>query len=243
MATLALLLGGLNAFGPLSMDMYLAAFPELAQDLDISSAAVQLTLAADVVGLVVGQLIIGPLSDAHGRRRLLVGSTFLCAASSLLCAASWSIGLLLVARFIQGLSGGGGIVLARAVASDVAAGVEAARLFSSFMTVSNVAPIVAPIIGGWLLVWTGAWQSTFVLLAAFSTSLAVATMVWLPETLPPEQRHSGGLRRTLRAFRDLGRDRVFAGYTLAVTLAPRRPAAAPSRSHGAVQRAWSGYNA
>ena len=218
-AVLTLLLGGFTAFGPLSMDLYLPAFPELAADLNASQAAVQLTLTADVIGLVVGQLVLGPLSDARGRRRLLIGSTLVCAIASVLCALAPSVGWLTVWRFLQGASGGGGIVLARAVAADVASGVAAARLFSLFMTVSSVAPIAAPVLGGALLAATGSWRPMFWLLAAISLVLAVATSRAIPETLPPERRHTGGLRSTGRAFIDLARDRVFAGYALTVAFA------------------------
>src|SRR6478736_2718203 len=210
-AVLTLLLGGFTAFGPLSMDLYLPAFPELAADLDASQAAVQLTLTADVIGLVVGQLVLGPLSDARGRRRLLMGSTLVCAIASVLCALAPSVGWLTVWRFLQGAAGGGGIVLAR--------GVAAARLFSLFMTVSSVAPIAAPVLGGALLAATGSWRPMFWLLAAISLLLAVATSRAIPETLPPERRHTGGLRSTGRAFIDLARDRVFAGYALTVAFA------------------------
>jgi DHA1 family bicyclomycin/chloramphenicol resistance-like MFS transporter len=202
-AVLTVLLGGFTAFGPLSMDLYLPAFPALADDLGASQAAVQLTLTADVIGLVVGQLVLGPLSDARGRRRLLIGSTLVCAVASALCALAPSAGLLSVWRFVQGASGGGGIVLARAIAADIASGVEAARLFSLFMTVSSVAPIAAPVLGGALLAATGDWRPMFWLLAGTSLVLAAATWRAIPETLPLEKRHAGGLRQTGRAFATL----------------------------------------
>ena len=107
---LTILLGGFTAFGPLSMDLYLPAFPQLAADFGTGPAAVQLTLTADVLGLVVGQLVLGPLSDAYGRRRLLIGSALVCAVASVLCALAPTIGLLVLWRFLQGASGGGGIV-------------------------------------------------------------------------------------------------------------------------------------
>ncbi len=216
---LTLLLGGFTAFGPLSMDLYLPAFPLLADDLGTTAAAVQLTLTADVIGIVVGQLVLGPLSDAHGRRRILLGSTLVCAVASLLCALSTSAALLVLWRFVQGASGGGGIVLARAIAADIASGVEAARLFSLFMTVSSVAPILAPVLGGLILAWTGAWQPMFYLLAAVSGLLVVLSWKAIPETLPVERRHTGGLRETGLAFVRLGRDRVFTGYALTVAFA------------------------
>jgi len=219
LAGLTVMLGSLTAFGPLSMDLYLPAFPALAADLGASQAQVQLTLAADVIGLVVGQLVLGPLSDAWGRRRLLVGSTVVCAAASLLCALAPSVALLTGWRFVQGFAGGGGIVLARAVAADLMTGVAAARLFSLFMTLSSVAPIVAPVLGGALLAWTGDWRVDFHVLAALNAVLAVAVWRAIPETLPPERRHAGGLRRTGRAFADLVADRVFLGYALTVAFA------------------------
>src|SRR4051812_4426672 len=148
LALLTVLLGGLTAFGPLSMDLYLPAFPVLAQELHATQAQIQLTLTADVVGLVAGQLILGPLSDAWGRRRLLVGSTAVCALASLLCALAPTAAVLTGWRFVQGFAGGGGVVLARAGAADLATGGAAARPFSLFMTLSGVAPVIAPGLGG-----------------------------------------------------------------------------------------------
>ena len=214
-----LLLGGFTAFGPLSMDLYLPAFPQLAADLHTTQAAVQLTLTADVIGLVVGQLLLGPLSDARGRRWLLIGSTLVCALASLVCALAPSVAILVASRFVQGAAGGGGIVLARAIAADVAKGVAAARLFSLFMTISSLAPIIAPVLGGMMLAWTGNWRPMFYLLFVTSGLLAAAAWRWIPETLPVEARHRGGLRQTGRAFLALGRDRVFTGYALTITLA------------------------
>jgi MFS transporter, DHA1 family, multidrug resistance protein len=219
LAVLTVLLGGFTAFGPLSMDLYLPAFPQLADDLGASEAAVQLTLTADVIGLVIGQLVLGPLSDARGRRGLLIGSTLVCAVASVLCALAPSVGWLTAWRFLQGASGGGGIVLARAVAADLTTGVAAARLFSLFMTVSSVAPIAAPVLGGVLLAATGSWRPMFWVLAGTSLVLAAAALRVLPETLAADRRHTGGLQATGRAFVDLGRDRVFTGYALTVALA------------------------
>jgi len=216
---LTFLLGGFTAFGPLSMDLYLPAFPLLGHDLGATDAAVQLTLTADVIGIVVGQLILGPMSDAWGRRRLLLGSTLVCAVASLLCALAPSVGVLVIWRFLQGASGGGGIVLARAIAADVARGVAAARLFSLFMTVSSVAPIIAPVIGGVMLTITGTWQPMFYLLAIVCVALAAVSWWAIPETLPAQRRHRGGLRDTGRAFVQLMRDRVFVGYALTVAFA------------------------
>ena len=215
---LTLLLGGFTAFGPLSMDLYLPAFPRARADLGASQAAVQLTLTADVIGLVVGQLVLGPLSDACGRRRLLLGSTLVCALASVLCALAPVGGLARVWRFLQGASGGGGIVLARAIAADVASGVAAARLFSLFMTLSSVAPIVAPVLGG--LCWPGPAAGT-------RCSTCWPRSAWCSPRCPggrsrkrcPLSAAPGGTAETGRAFADLARDRVFAGYALTVAFA------------------------
>jgi MFS transporter, DHA1 family, multidrug resistance protein len=219
LAVITVLLGGLTAFGPLSMDLYLPAFPQLAADLHATEAQVQLTLTADVLGLVVGQLVLGPLSDAWGRRSLLLGSTAVCAIASLLCALAPSVAALTAWRFVQGFAGGGGIVLARAVAADLTSGVAAARLFSLFMTLSSVAPIAAPVAGGALLAWTGDWRVDFHVLAFLNAGLALAIWRTIPETLPAGRRRRGGLRQTARAFTDLVRDRLFLGYALTVALA------------------------
>lgn len=219
LAVLTALLGGFTAFGPLSMDLYLPAFPQMAAELRTGEAAVQATLTADVVGLIVGQLVLGPLSDARGRRRVLIGSTLVCAAASVLCALAPSVGRLTLWRVVQGAAGGGGIVLARAVAADLTTGVAAARLFALFMTVSSVAPILAPVLGGALLAATGSWRPMFWVLAGTSVVLAGTAWRLLPETLAPEHRRSGGLRSTGRAVVDLARDRVFVGYAATVALA------------------------
>jgi DHA1 family bicyclomycin/chloramphenicol resistance-like MFS transporter len=216
---LIVVLGGLTAFGPLSMDLYLPAFPVLADELHAGQSQVQLTLTADVIGLVAGQVVLGPLSDAWGRRSLLLGATVVCAVASLLCALAPSAGVLAVWRLVQGFSGGGGIVLARAVAADLTSGVAAARLFSLFMTLSSVAPIIAPVLGGVLLLWTGSWPVMFYVLAGVNAALAAAVWFVVPESLPVDRRHTGGLRQTGRAFRDLLRDRVFLGYALTVAFA------------------------
>ena len=149
----------------------------------------------------------------------MIGSALVCAVASVLCALAPTIGLLVIWRFLQGASGGGGIVLARAIAADIASGVAAARLFSLFMTLSSVAPILAPVLGGLMLAWTGSWQPMFYLLGVISLVLAAATWRAIPESLPADRRHRGGLRQTGRAFLSLARDRVFAGYALTVAFA------------------------
>ena len=150
-ARLIVVLGSVNAIGPLSIDMYLPAFPEITHALGTNASAVQLTLTACVAGLALGQLLFGPLSDRLGRKRLLVGAMLTYAVASLLCASASSVGALIALRFVQGLAGAGGIVIARAVVRDLHTGAAAVRLFSSLMLVTGLAPILAPVLGGQLL--------------------------------------------------------------------------------------------
>jgi MFS transporter, DHA1 family, multidrug resistance protein len=211
---LTLVLGALTAFGPVSMDLYLPALPELARDFDTHESNVQLTLTACLVGLAVGQALAGPISDALGRKRpLLIGVT-VYAVSSTACAAAASLGLLTAVRLLQGFAGAAGIVIARAVVRDLYSGVEAARYFSLLMLVTGVAPILAPFVGAQLLHLTS-WRGLFVALAAYGVVLIAAVAFWVRETLPEERRVTGGARQTARAFRVVARDRDVIGYSLA----------------------------
>lgn len=203
-----LILGGLSAFGPLSMDMYLPGLPKLTRDLGASASTGQLTLTGCMLGIAAGQMFTGPLSDTLGRRRPLLAGLAGYIAASLACAAAPSILTLIVLRFIQGTLGGAGVVIARAVVRDLFAGRAAARMFAMLMAVMGVAPVFAPLIGGQVLAITS-WRGIFVVLAGIGVPLLLATLLWLPETLPPSRRHSGGLNATLRTFRRLLRDRGF----------------------------------
>jgi len=207
-------LGLVNAIGPLSIDMYLPAFPEIASDLGTSAAQVQLTLTACVAGLAAGQLVIGPLSDRLGRRLPLIAAMTTYAVASVLCALAPSTPVLMALRLVQGLAGAGGVVIARAVVRDLHSGAAAVRLFSSLMLVTGLAPILAPLIGGAVL-GVASWRGIFVVLAALSASIAVLVTIGLQETLPPERRSDQGLKATLGVMRGLLRDRWFVGHGLA----------------------------
>lgn len=204
--SLALLLGGLSAVGPLSLDMYLPGLPELGRDLSASASATQLSLTACLAGLALGQLLAGPVSDRIGRRTpVLVGSA-LFAAASLACVFAPTIGVLIGLRFLQGLGGAAGIVIGRAVVRDLYSGDAAAKLFSSLMLVGGVAPILAPVWGAQLLAFT-TWQGVFVVLAAVGVLLLLAAALTLPESLAPGPRAEADLRGLLR-------DRRFVALTL-----------------------------
>jgi MFS transporter, DHA1 family, multidrug resistance protein len=216
-ARLIVVLGSVNAIGPLSIDMYLPAFPEIARSLHTSASSVQLTLTACVAGLALGQLGIGPLSDRFGRRIPLIAAMLTYAAASLLCASVSSVGALIGLRFVQGLAGAGGIVIARAVVRDLHSGAAAVRLFSSLMLVTGLAPILAPVVGGQLLALTS-WEGIFLALAILSSLIALLVTIGLRETLPPERRSRSGLRRTVQTMAGLLRDRAFLGHALAAGL-------------------------
>src|SRR3954471_10417917 len=175
---LVILLGALSAFGPLSIDMYLPALPQLADDLDAPASAVQLTLTACLLGLAAGQLLGGPISDARGRRAPLIAGLCLYVVASALCAAAPSIGVLVVLRFVQGLAGAFGIVISRAIVRDVAEGREAAALFAALILVNGVAPIVAPVLGAGVLHVTD-WRGVFAVLAVIGAVLVVVATLLL----------------------------------------------------------------
>ncbi|MFG2497376.1 Bcr/CflA family multidrug efflux MFS transporter [Streptomyces sp. NPDC048441] len=209
-----LVLGGLTAVPPLSMDMYLPALPEVTRALHSSAATAQLTLTACLTGMALGQLVVGPMSDKWGRRRPLLIGLFVYIFATAICAFAPTVELLIGFRLLQGLAGAAGIVIARAVVRDLYDGMEMARFFSTLMLISGVAPVVAPLIGGQVLRFTD-WRGIFVVLTVIG--IAMTALVWrrLPETLAPEQRHSGGTVEALRTMKSLLADRVFTGYMIA----------------------------
>ena len=215
---LVFIIGGLSAFGPLSIDMYLPALPSLAQDLGGTESVVQLTLTAFMLGLALGQLVAGSLSDALGRRRPLLVGLVCYTVASLLCAVSPSIVALIILRFVQGASGAAGIVIARAVVRDHFTGNDVARFFGLTMLVNGLAPILAPLIGGQILRFT-TWRGVFILLTAIGAVMLTASALGLAESLPRERRRAGGLGASVAPFRRLAADRVFIGYALALGLA------------------------
>ncbi|MFI8531936.1 multidrug effflux MFS transporter [Streptomyces aquilus] len=207
------ILGGLTATPPLAMDMYLPSLPEVTTSLHAPAATVQLTLTACLAGMALGQLVVGPMSDRWGRRRPLLIGLVVYVLATALCALAPTVETLVAFRLTQGLAGAAGIVIARAVVRDLYDGVAMARFFSTLMLIGGVAPIVAPLIGGQILTVTD-WRGVFVVLAVIGALLAGLVWARLPETLPVEVRHVGGVGEALRSMRALLADLPFAGYML-----------------------------
>jgi DHA1 family bicyclomycin/chloramphenicol resistance-like MFS transporter len=210
---LIIVLGSLIALGPLTIDMYLPAFPQLARDLDASAASVQLTLTGMLGGLAVGQLVIGPLSDAFGRRRPLIAGLVVHAMASVLCAVAPNIHVLSAVRVLQGFAGAAISVVALATVRDLFSGLAVARTMSRLMLVIGMAPIVAPSIGGFILGVTD-WRGIFVVLAAAAVVLVLVAVLGLRETLPVERRRSARVGATLRTYVSLLKDGTFVSLVL-----------------------------
>jgi DHA1 family bicyclomycin/chloramphenicol resistance-like MFS transporter len=210
---LAVVLSLLTVFGPISMDLYLPVLPALTDELRSATSTAQLTITACLLGLAAGQLVAGPLSDRLGRRRPLLVGVVAYVAVSLLCAASPTVETLVAARFVQGLAGGVGVVIAQAAGRDLYSGGRLLRYYGRLTVLGGLAAIVGPVIGGQLATVTD-WRGIFVFLAAVGAALLVACLLVFRETLPSERRVSGGLVQTGRDVRRLLTDRVFLGAVL-----------------------------
>lgn len=205
---LVLVLGALSALGPLTIDTYLPALPALTEDLAATDAQAQLTLTGVLAGIGLGQLIIGPLSDAVGRRKPLLIGLLGHGLMSVLCALAPTVTMLAVTRTVQGLAGAAVSVVAMAMVRDLFTGLKAAQLLSRLVLVMGIAPILAPSLGGALLQLTS-WRGIFVVLAIAAVGLVVLAAVALPETLPVERRLPAKIGRSLASYRFLLSDGLF----------------------------------
>jgi DHA1 family bicyclomycin/chloramphenicol resistance-like MFS transporter len=216
-ARTALTLGAFVALGPLTIDMYLPALPTITTELETTSAAVQLTLTGTLVGLALGQLVLGPLSDTFGRRRPLLAGTAVHVLASLLVLVAPNIAVLGALRLLQGVGTAAGAVIAIAVVRDLFDGRAAATMLSRLFLVIGAAPVLAPTIGGEVLRFTS-WRGVFVILAVYGLLLLAVGVFLLRETLPPERRSSSGVAGTLRGYRSLFGDRAYVGLVLVAGL-------------------------
>jgi MFS transporter, DHA1 family, multidrug resistance protein len=213
-ARMLVVLGALSAFGPVTTDVYLPGLPQAAAGLHTSVAGVQSSLTTCLLGLAVGQLVAGPLSDSRGRRRPLLVAMAVFVVASVLCASAPNIVVLDVFRLLQGGAGSAGIAICFAIVRDLYSGRAAARAYSILMAVSGIAPIVAPSIGGQLLRVTD-WRGVFVALGGLGLVFLGCAYAWVGETLPVSRRAGGGLRTRVHTLGRLVVDPGFTGYALA----------------------------
>jgi MFS transporter, DHA1 family, multidrug resistance protein len=191
-----------TGISPLATDTYIASLPAVQRTLHTSAGTAQLTVTAFIVGLAAGQLIFGPVSDGIGRRRILLASSALFALLSLACAVAPNVAVLLTARALQGLAGGCGVAVGRAVISDRYHGMDAARKYGTLAAVTLLAPVVAPALGG-LILLVGDWRAIFGFLTAVGAVMTLAVLRGVPETLPPAARHAPSATANLRRMAGL----------------------------------------
>ena len=206
---LLLVLASLAAFAPVATDLYLPGFPAMGEALDTGPSGVQLTLTTFLVGLAFGQLVMGPLSDRYGRRRPLIASATVCVAASVACAVAPSLPVLVVARLVQGFSGAGGMVIGRAVISDIVTGRAAAKAFTLMITVGGIAPVLAPLVGG-LLAGPVGWRGMLWTVTALCAAMLLGVVLVLHETHPPERRTTRDTS-TLSAMRTVVANHAYRG--------------------------------
>ena len=207
---LVLLLGVLSAFGPFVVDLYLPSLPQLASFFETSASMTQLTLTTAMIGLAVGQLLLGPLSDKVGRKKPLIISLVIYIISTVLIVFSSNIETMIVLRVIQGLSSAGSVVISRAVATDLYRGREMTRFFGLLMTINGIAPIISPILGSLLLEYIS-WKGVFVFLALIGV-IVLFFCFRLKESLNVENRLQGSIFSTFSTFAVIIKNRLFMSY-------------------------------
>ena len=208
---LTIFLGLLAALAPLSTDMYLPSLPLMPDEFGVATSMVQLTLTATMAGMAIGQIFAGPISDRKGRRGPLFVGLLVFALATFVCVLATAIWVFLAFRFIQGLAGAVGIVIARAIARDVCEGPELTKFFAMLMLVNGLAPIIAPVVGGQILL-VASWRGIFAFLVCIGLALTAASFIF-KETLPAEKRIAG-IKSSFMSFGGLLRDRYFLGHCL-----------------------------
>lgn len=208
---LTLLLAALAATGPLSTDFYLPSMPQIAEQLHATPSQVQFTISLFLFGFAVGQIAYGPFSDRHGRKPVLLMSMGIFLAATVLCVMSTSIEMLIGARVLQAFGGAGGVVLSRAVVRDLYSGRQAAREMSIISSVMALAPVLAPMFGGIVQAGFG-WRGVFGVLGAVCALVALATYLWLPETLKARAAERVSVSSIWASYRVVFRNRAYRAY-------------------------------
>lgn len=211
-----IILGSLSAFGPLSIDMYLPAFPAMAESLGVTQGRIEMSLASYFIGLSLGQLVYGPLTDRYGRKKPLYVGLLLYILASAACALAANSEQLIFFRFVQALGGCAGAVVSRAMVRDLFDHKESAQVYSALMLVMGLAPILAPLAGGYALIFFG-WRSIFWILAGLSILISIAIVFFLPETRKPDE--TVRFSRSFHTYFDIMKHREFMGYTLCLAVA------------------------
>ena len=208
---LLVMLAALTAFAPFVTDMYLPSLPSMMKDFDATTSQVQLGLTTSMLGLALGQLVIGPLSDKYGRKIPLIATLVLFAISSALCIISNGISMFVAMRFIQGLGASGGVVLSRSIATDLCAGKALASVMAIIGAISGIAPVISPLLGGWVLSFS-TWHTVFAILLGIGLVL-IAASFRLPESYPIEKRQPLSIFQSFGQIRELIKNRVFMTIT------------------------------
>ncbi len=216
--SLVLTLALQSAVPPFATDMYTPAFPHVTADLAAAASLVGLTLTTFFLGMAAGQLLGGPWSDQRGRRTPMIIGGLICTLGAVGCALAPSIWVLIVFRIVQGLGGGLAAVVARAVVVDVAKGDQMARVMSILMAIGGLAPMIAPVFGGAVLTLGGTWRTVFWCLVGFGLLMMITAIFLVPESLPVERRHGGGLRQFGAGLHEVLRIRLYVGYMLTAAL-------------------------
>lgn len=210
---LAILLAVFSSLGPFTVDTYLPAFPQMMRYFGTTASMIQVSLTACMIGMSIGMLVMGSISDIHGRRKPLLISMIIYLVSSFACVFAPNIEVLIALRFIQGFAASAGVVISRAIVSDLYSGIELTKFFSLLMMFTNLAPLLAPLAGSAVLAFS-LWTGVFLFLGVLGILLTSLTAWGLTETLPAEKRVPNNVREFFSNFTILMKDRTFLGYTL-----------------------------
>ncbi|WP_255286637.1 MULTISPECIES: multidrug effflux MFS transporter [unclassified Bacillus (in: firmicutes)] len=209
----AILLAVFSGIGPFTIDMYLASFPKIMGYFGTKASMVQASLTSCILGIAFGQIIMGALSDVHGRRKPLLISMIVYSLSSFACAFAPNITVFIIFRFVQGFAGSAGIVISRAIVRDLYSGIELTKFFSLLTIIGNLAPLIAPLAGSAIISFTP-WVGVFIFLGFFGVLLSTLTALKIIESLPAERRVSSDFMGLLNNFKDLLKSKRFMGYAL-----------------------------